>query len=581
MKKVQETWTMFAACAAVLLTAMIWLSSYVLQFDSVQHQAKIEADREEKVRLALWRMDSMLALIVAEENIRPVEDFAPHPDGVPFKETQPHRRSGSPWLNSPLKNLNYTNLTLHFEFDGNRVLRSPEAPLDRPAGPPGVQALLRLQSVVKATGAPDLLSSLVTNMESELQAAPPIPSGQRPTRQQELSFGEQQARASIVRNAYNNSLPNSTSPSPQQTGTVSPMVPAWFGDDLLLLRRVGDINTGRVQGCWLNWVLIRRTLLGNIRDLLPGAELKPLVPEETLPSYHSLTALPLQLVPGELHPPSTPWPSAIRITLVFAWFAVSLVAVAVALMLHGAISLSERRAAFVSAVTHELRTPMTTFKLYSEMLADNMVSDPTQRKRYLQTLCAEANRLGHLVENVLAYSRLERGSARSRVEKLTLDQLIERVRERLAERAEQAEMVFVVDADPETVQTVIHVDATAVEHILFNLVDNACKYAAPCSTRREIHLEAVPYSGKFAMLRVRDHGQGIAADVQRRLFEPFCKSADEAAQNGPGVGLGLALCRRLSRSMGGDLIFDRRNVDGAAFLLQLPIAATRREPSLA
>ncbi|HTI70032.1 MAG TPA: HAMP domain-containing sensor histidine kinase [Candidatus Limnocylindria bacterium] len=580
MKKVYETWVTFVACAAVLLTAMIWLSSYVLQFDSVQRQAKVEADREEKVRLALWRMDSTLALIVAEENIRPVEDYAPTPPGAPSRDLQNQRRMGTPWLPAALRSVNPTNISLHFEFGSDNVLRSPDAPLDRAGGPPGVQTLLRLQNILKLTGAPDLLSILATNADSEPSLPTRLYNGQRLTKQQELSIVEQQARANTVQNAYNNTVPDLT-PSPRQSGSVSQLVPTWFGDELLLLRRVGDRSSGRVQGCWLNWILIRRTLLGSIRDLLPGAELQPLHKEDDQPSYHSLTALPLHLVPGELPPVTAPALTAIRLTLVFAWFAVTLVAIAVAMMLHGAMSLSERRAAFVSAVTHELRTPMTTFKLYSEMLADNMVSDPAQRKRYLQTLCAEANRLGHLVENVLAYSRLERGSARSRIEKLTLGQLIERVQERLAERAEQTEMVLVIDTDPDTTQTAIHVDATAVEHILFNLVDNACKYAAPCSTRREIHLEAMPDSGKFAMLRVRDYGQGISADVQRRLFEPFCKSADEAASIGPGVGLGLALCRRLSRSMGGDLIFDRRNRDGAAFLLQLPIAATRREPSLA
>src|SRR6185503_14650345 len=108
--------------------------------------------------------------------------------------------------------------------------------------------------------------------------------------------------------------------------------------------------------------------------------------------------------------------------------------------------------------------------------------------------------------------------------------------------------------------------------ILFNLVDNACKYAAPSATERLIHLEAFP-DAKAVMLRVRDHGQGISAQAARRLFRPFSKSADEAAHSAPGVGLGLALCRRLSRTMGGDLQFDGRVVGGACFVLRLPLVA--------
>ena len=80
--------------------------------------------------------------------------------------------------------------------------------------------------------------------------------------------------------------------------------------------------------------------------------------------------------------------------------------------------------AFVSAVTHELRTPLTTFRLYSEMLASGMVQDETQKKNYLGTLEAEAGRLSHLVENVLAYARIERGSARAQVESVSIGDVL-------------------------------------------------------------------------------------------------------------------------------------------------------------
>jgi signal transduction histidine kinase len=248
-----------------------------------------------------------------------------------------------------------------------------------------------------------------------------------------------------------------------------------------------------------------------------------------------------------------------------------LAALAVAVLLHGAVSLSERRGAFVSAVTHELRTPLTTFKMYSEMLAEGMVQEESRRKQYLGTLCSEANRLSHLVENVLAYARLERGSARTRVEKISLEQLIERVRPRLVQRAEQAGMQWVEDLDEKALRICVHVDVAAVEQILFNLVDNACKYGAPSASEKILHLEALP-DGKFAILRIRDHGQGISAQGARRLFKPFSKSAHEAAQSAPGVGLGLALCRRLSRSMGGNLSLDQSIRTGACFVLQLPIS---------
>src|SRR5262245_61354020 len=181
---------------------------------------------------------------------------------------------------------------------------------------------------------------------------------------------------------------------------------------------------------------------------------------------------------------------------------------AVMMLLHGALSLSERRGAFVSAVTHELRTPLTTFRMYTEMLADGIVADEEKRASYLATLHREAERLSHLVENVLAYARLERGSAKGRIETVNLAALIGRVQDRLRERAEQGNMRFVVEADEKQLNWLVRVDTSVVEQILFNLVDNACKYAATASDRT-IHLQTAS-AGKIVLLSVRDHGPGIA-----------------------------------------------------------------------
>jgi signal transduction histidine kinase len=238
-----------------------------------------------------------------------------------------------------------------------------------------------------------------------------------------------------------------------------------------------------------------------------------------------------------------------------------------ALLLAGAIRLSERRAAFVSAVTHELRTPLTTFRMYAEMLAEGMVRDAGKREQYLRTLCAESNRLSHLVENVLAYARLERGRMKGRAEQVSVQDMVDRVLARLEQRAQQAGMKLTVECGAATTAADIFTDVSAVEQILSNLVDNACKYAARAEDKR-IHLSAQPLS-RDVVFRVWDHGPGISREGERRLFSPFSKSAQRAAESAPGVGLGLALCRRLARQIGGRLAFVRTPV-GACFELILP-----------
>ena len=116
----------------------------------------------------------------------------------------------------------------------------------------------------------------------------------------------------------------------------------------------------------------------------------------------------------------------------------------------------------------------------------------------------------------------------------------------------------------------MRVDLSIVDQVLSNLVDNAIKYAAGASDRR-IHLDVAP-AGRWLMLTIRDHGPGLSPQVMRRLFRPFSKSAQEAAHSAPGIGLGLALSRRLARGLGGDLKLHENDASGACFALTLPFA---------
>jgi signal transduction histidine kinase len=287
-----------------------------------------------------------------------------------------------------------------------------------------------------------------------------------------------------------------------------------------------------------------------------------------------LASIPARLVlsPSSiLDPPSSSFlASPNSVTLVVAWAAVLLACAAVAILLRGVIALSSRRAGFVSAVTHELRTPLTTLRMYTEMLADGMVADPRQQSSYHKTLRAEANRLGHLVDNVLLYSRLERSSRDTRVETAPLAQLLDRLTPRLSDRATQSGMSLEPDVNPSARDACIRANQLSVEQILFNLVDNACKYAASAADRT-IKL-TVDRAATVVEIRVADHGPGLDPHARARLFQPFSKSVTEAANSAPGLGLGLALSRRLARNMGGDLRLEPTVSDGAAFVLTLPVA---------
>ena len=168
-----------------------------------------------------------------------------------------------------------------------------------------------------------------------------------------------------------------------------------------------------------DWHRLEPVLLDRISDLFPDARLEPLdspgiKPDDT----RRLASVPAQIVvpAATFDAPTLPWNTPLRVSLVIAWICVAVASIAVAALLRGALTLSERRGAFVSAVTHELRTPLTTFRMYSEMLATGMVADPASRQHYLETLVSESDRLGHLIENVFAYARLERRLSPSRAD---------------------------------------------------------------------------------------------------------------------------------------------------------------------
>ncbi|MCH5373140.1 MAG: HAMP domain-containing histidine kinase, partial [Planctomycetes bacterium] len=375
------------------------------------------------------------------------------------------------------------------------------------------------------------------------------------------------AQQAIVDQYFNYS--QTVSASPEILGVSQPL---WVGSRLLLARRVEASGQTLVQGCWLDWPRIKKELLDRIAPILPQADLEPVDDLEHVRFSRVLATLPVQLVVPDPAPLENPL-SPLRISLLIAWGFMTMATLAMAVLLRGVVTLSERRAAFVSAVTHELRTPLTTFRMYAEMLAEGMVTDEGRQAEYLETLKVEADRLTHLVENVLQYARLERGSRGRRRETVSVGALLTRIQPRLQDRANQADMIIRLEAEDSVRAIQVATDPSAVEQILFNLVDNACKYAQAGEDRR-IHcrVESTPREVRIA---IQDHGPGIRPGEVRRLFRPFSKSAQAAADSAPGVGLGLALSRRLAGQLGGRLEVCGGNGVGATFTLRLPRATGR------
>lgn len=446
-----------------------------------------------------------------------------------------------------------------------RMLPAPQAP-----PPPSPRQQSDVGFEPPSASEDNATAQLDNNQQQGAQSAIPQQAGGRVVRSQSRAGNDLEnrdaalqafAQKAVSEQRLNQRVVVETTPAVE--GVSQPL---WLGGRLLLARRVQVGSQIRVQGCWLDWDGLQQRLKDEVSDLVPNVELKPITNAEPVKLSRLLASLPVQLsvpMPNVLPAPYSP----IRVSLLLAWVCLSLVAIAAAVTLQSVVTLSERRASFVSAVTHELRTPLTTFRMYAEMLAGGMVPDGAQRQHYLETLRVEADRLAHLVDNVLQYARLERTNPSRRRQEVAVQELFDRWESRLADRARQAEMQLVVNTDSCAQQTLV-TDPQAVEQILFNLVDNACKYASHAA-KKEIQI-TVTRDARRLLICVRDFGPGISTIGRRKLFRPFSKSVHDAAHSAPGVGLGLALCERLARDLGGRLRFEPAE-PGCAFCLQLPL----------
>jgi signal transduction histidine kinase len=609
-------WAVFALCLAVLLAAVGAISAAALRLERSEAEARRQAAVEEDVRLALWRLDSAVAPLIARESARPYFVYAAlyAPERV-YNRSLAELSEAEVLVPSPLLARLPEHVLLHFQVGPDGVVTSPQIPTGpvralaarRWTTPPRIAEAERLLAALRpALDRRQLLAGLAA--EPTLLAEQQLVAASKPAlvvkegkplatkskekvaslSAQSKSSAEYSSRArQVLQNVLkfdSRDLPEpqqALEPPPAAAPAAQPgaqhalhppavaegaMAPVWLGERLVLVRKVNVGGGEYLQGCLLDWPALRGWLAGEVADLFPAAQLVPAPAWAGSDRARFLAALPVRLEPGARPEPAhddSPLPAILAAT----WAMVLLASGAVLLLLLGMQALSERRAAFVSAVTHELRTPLTTFRLYAEMLAEGMVRDEGQRQEYLATLRREALRLGHLVENVLAYGRVERGKTVRRPAPLCLAELLDRQGDRLRERAAGAGMSLTVDVPRDLV---LQGEPGALEQILFNLVDNACKYAAAAPDKR-IELSAAR-EGRWVAIRVRDRGPGLSAEDRRRLFVPFGRSAARAAGAAPGVGLGLALCRTLARSLGGSLALEPVDGPGAAFVLKLRAA---------
>ncbi len=223
------------------------------------------------------------------------------------------------------------------------------------------------------------------------------------------------------------------------------------------------------------------------------------------------------------------------------------------------VAYAQRRSNFVSAVTHELKTPLTVIRMYSEMLEGDMLDSDEKRREYYRTIGAESDRLGRLINNVLELSKIERGGRQLDLVTGDVRSVLDDVLEMLRPHADTTGFTLEVQAAEEL--PTIRYDRDALVQIVFNLVDNAMKYAREAAEKKVV-LEARAVDDGVSLV-VRDFGPGVPTGHLKRVFEPFYRPENELTRTSKGTGIGLALVKNLAESMGGSV--KGRNPPGGGF----------------
>lgn len=232
---------------------------------------------------------------------------------------------------------------------------------------------------------------------------------------------------------------------------------------------------------------------------------------------------------------------------------------------------ARQKTSFVSNVSHELKTPLTTIRMYAELLGEQRIDDPDKQQRYLQTIIRESQRLTRLVNNVLDFSRLEQGRKEFSTEAIDLALLLHQQLDSQLLRIEEAGMQlvrqFAVDSAP------IESDRDALEQIVLNLLDNAIKYAANGGSLTVALLR----NNHRWLVRVQDKGPGIPAAHRQQIFAKFHRVDASLTARQQGCGLGLSIARQLAEGLGGTLAFCPNDGGGACFELTLPAGSLSGE----
>jgi signal transduction histidine kinase len=232
------------------------------------------------------------------------------------------------------------------------------------------------------------------------------------------------------------------------------------------------------------------------------------------------------------------------------------------------LRLNKLKSEFISNVSHELKSPLTSIRMMTEMLHHNRVENEERKAEYYSAMLEESEHLSHLIDNILDFSRIDEDRKKLEFIDLDLDKLtrefIKSIREMIRETG------FEISYSCPNKVSVIRADRNAILQVLYNLVDNAIKFSG---ASRKIHINLV-FKDNELQLSVKDYGIGISIKDQEKIFERFYRCRESQHLGIRGSGIGLTIVKKIVEDHGGYLTLVSRLGAGSMFTVRLPVGRT-------